>query len=387
MHLVAGRGDAAGAMTSTDRPSFGDRVRATVLRLANAVANYPKGDTPAVTSASLSQSDVRVALSVLYAPFAEIDLAETYGAPPRPQYFGELIRQLETVEAHVAEQSAPITVAHDGTELQAALSANEVALIHAVEGGFHLGDTPEAVRANVAELASRGVAYITVAHLFWRQVATNAPGVPFLPDWMYATLFPQPDTGLQRLGQTSIEAMVEHRILVDVTHMSARSIDETLQLLDRLDPAGAVPLVATHSACKALTGARYNLSDEHIAAIARRRGVIGLIACRHWMAMGMGEPKTFDDTVEVICRHVDHIESVVRGVPTDLDGDHLFTAFGSDQDGFIKPSLPTLETPAGFSRVQDALTTRYGAPAAARICSGNALRVLANWGTPRRLGV
>ena len=32
------------------------------------------------------------------------------------------------------------------------------------------------------KLAAHGVAYITVAHLFWRGVATNAPAIPFLPD-------------------------------------------------------------------------------------------------------------------------------------------------------------------------------------------------------------
>ena len=54
--------------------------------------------------------------------------------------------------------------------------------VHCIEGGFHLGATPEEVTAHVHELADRGVAYITLAHLFWRRVATNAPALPFLPD-------------------------------------------------------------------------------------------------------------------------------------------------------------------------------------------------------------
>ena len=53
--------------------------------------------------------------------------------------------------------------------------------MHCIEGGFHLGATPEEVTAHVHELADRGVAYITLAHLFWRRVATNAPALPFLP--------------------------------------------------------------------------------------------------------------------------------------------------------------------------------------------------------------
>ena len=52
-----------------------------------------------------------------------------------------------------------------------------MAFLHCVEGGFHLGDSPEAVRSNVAELAGEGVAYVTLAHLFWRQIATNTPAI------------------------------------------------------------------------------------------------------------------------------------------------------------------------------------------------------------------
>lgn len=373
MHLLAGESDAVRLMTSGRRQSLGDRWRAALLRLANRIANYPgKGDRPAVTITSLAGSNVRVALSVLYAPFDEIDLDERYGAPPRPRYFDDLLEQIDMVEREVAGHPDLAVVARDSADLDAALAAGRTGLVHAVEGGFHLGDSAAAVRKNVATLKRRGVAYITVAHLFWRRVATNSPALPFLPDFLYALLFRQPRTGLTPLGEALVGAMVEHRILVDVTHMSGRSLDATFRLLDQVDPAQTVPVIATHSACRRFGGARYNLSDDHIAAIARRGGVVGLIACRHWMARGMRRPRTFDDTMEVLCRHIDHI----RAVAGDAEGVHRCVAFGSDQDGFIKPALPGLETPAGFVRVEAALAQRYGPAAAASICSGNALRVL-----------
>jgi microsomal dipeptidase-like Zn-dependent dipeptidase len=152
--------------------------------------------------------------------------------------------------------------------------------------------------------------------------------------------------------------------------MSACSIDETLALLDELDPELTVPLIAGHSACK-LDGPQYNISDAHIAAIARRRGVVGLIACRHWMAKGLKGPKTFADTVDITCRHIDHLRQAV--------GSYDIVAIGSDQDGFIKPTLPGLESPEGYRQLEAALVTRYGAQVAGQICSGNALRVLEYW--------
>jgi len=198
----------------------------------------------------------------------------------------------------------------------------------------------------------------------------SAPGVPFLPDWLYALLFPQPATGLDDFGRILIQAMVEHRILVDVTHMSAQAIDDTLALLDEVDPQRAVPLIAGHSACK-MDGPQYNISDAHIKAIAGRRGVVGLIACEHWMGKGLKKPKTFSDTVDIVCRHIDRIHQAA--------GSDEVAAIGSDQDGFIKPTLPGLETPEGYTQLETALVDRYGAKTAERICSGNALRVLEYW--------
>jgi membrane dipeptidase len=376
MHLLAGDPDTVGLMTSAGRQSLADKIRAAVLRIANKIANYPgRGDQPAVTIPSLSQSNVRVALSMLFAPFDEIDLGESYGAPPRSRYFNDLLEQIDMVEREVAAQSSLAMVAHNRAELAAAQAAGKVALIHAVEGGFHMGDNETAIRENVRALQAHGIAYITVAHLFWRRMATNAPALPFLPDGLYSILFPQPRTGLTPLGEILIAAMVEHGILVDVTHMSERSIDDTLRLLDRLDTQRAVPLIATHSACRVFGGAGYNLSDAHIAAIAERGGVVGLIACKHWMSKGMSEPRMFADTMDVICKHIEHIRKVT-GEP---EGVHRFSAFGSDQDGFIKPPLPGLGTPAGFTAVEQELARRYGQAVAEQICSGNALRVLRSW--------
>ena len=67
-----------------------------------------------------------------------------------------------------------------------ALAEGQVALVHCVEGGFHLGETPEAVdRARAPSSPAAGSPTSSLAHLLWRAVATNAPALPFLPDWLY----------------------------------------------------------------------------------------------------------------------------------------------------------------------------------------------------------
>ena len=97
-----------------------------------------------------------------------------------------------------ASEALGATVAHDPAALDAAIAAGQTAIVHCIEGGFALGATPAEIDANVAELARRGVAYVTLAHLFWRGVATNAPALPFMPDWLYKLVFTQPKSGADR---------------------------------------------------------------------------------------------------------------------------------------------------------------------------------------------
>ena len=187
MHVLADDREAAlkRMVTVRGRPGAVAKVRGAVLWVTSRLLNYSKWDGgPRVTVDFLAQGGVRVALSVLYSPFDEMDLDEPYGAAPEPDYFRRLVEQLETIEDELAGHERAAVVRR-ATELDRALSEEKVAIVHCVEGGFHLGATPEQVDASVTALAARGVAYITLAHLFWRRVAANAPAIPFLPDALY----------------------------------------------------------------------------------------------------------------------------------------------------------------------------------------------------------
>jgi len=328
-----------------------------------------------VTLPTLREGDVGVALSVVYSFFDELDLDAPYGAPPEPRYLPRLMRQLDTVEADISEHHADqAVVVRDRAELDKALADGRVALIHSVEGGFHLGDTPEAVDRAVTKLAGRGVGYIILPHLLWRGVATNSPAVPFLPDWLYRVLFHQPKVGLSELGTAAVRAMVRERVLIDLSHMSTLAVADTFELLDELDPDGTVPVIASHTAFR-FGGQEYGVDEETLRRIAAREGVAGLILAQHQLNDGVrrSHTKSFEESIEVIYKHIDRI--------AEITGSHAYTAIGSDLDGFIKPTMGGLESMADMARLQQALRDRYGEEDAERICSGNALRVLrAGWG-------
>jgi microsomal dipeptidase-like Zn-dependent dipeptidase len=380
MHIdPAGPVRALQAMRQKKRESLGDRLRAFIIRLACRIDDYPDPNAgPAVTIPHLREGNVGVVLSVLYCPFEEMDLGKHYGDPPDDHYFVRLTRFADAVEAHLTSDGPRdvAVLARSGDEMRAALRDGKIAFLHAVEGGFHFGASPEKIRKNVATFARRGLAYITPAHLFYRGVATNAPALPFLPDVLYKMIFPEPSSGLTDLGRAMIEQMLESRVLIDVTHMSEASMKDTFELLDRIDPARRVPVIASHIACR-IGALEYNLQAEWVKRIAERGGVMGVILCDHYARDGIRQArtKTFADSLEIIYRQIDTIVAITGST------DHV--AIGSDLDGFIKPTLAELDGPSAFPRLEEALVNRYGSAAAEQFASGNALRVLDYWGAAR----
>jgi microsomal dipeptidase-like Zn-dependent dipeptidase len=353
---------------------FSDRLRFGLVRFLSRFANYESFSSgPRVTVPSMREGGVGVALSVLYRPFCEIDFSQRYGAPPRPGYLDALVRQLELVEQAIeANPSEEVCVARSPAELEAALAAGRTALVHCVEGGFHLGATAEAIDEAVTALSRRGVAYVTLAHLFWRSVATNSPAIPFIPDRIYRLVFPQPKIGLSKLGEAAVRAMARERILIDVAHMDRHALDRTFALLDEIDPDNTVPVVATHSGYR-FGSQTYNLDERTVRRIAERDGVIGLIFAEHQASDGVREKRTasFDDSFAVLCAHVDRIRAIA--------GSHRHTGIGSDLDGYIKPTLAGLGDMRAMRPLEQALVERYGADDGGLIASGNIVRLLRTW--------
>jgi microsomal dipeptidase-like Zn-dependent dipeptidase len=331
-----------------------------------------------VTIDALVEGRVGVVLSALYRPLQEMDLSKGYQAPPDPEYFALLLSDLVRVEEEVgAHDDRLIRVVRSPAQLDAARADGAIALVHCVEGGFHLGDTPERIAANVATLAARGVAYVTLAHLFYRGVATNAPALPFLKtDADYDRLFPQPaGVGLSPLGEAAVRAMVEHGTLIDVSHMGPEAFWATLELLDALDSERRVPVIASHAGFR-FGGQRYLLDAGQLGAIRDRDGVVGLILAQHQLNDGLhdGTVRRFEQGKDIIFRHVDAIAEATGG------HDHL--ALGSDLDGFIKPTMAGIEDCGDLRKLEDALREHLAASpgAAEKVTHGNALRVLrAGW--------
>jgi microsomal dipeptidase-like Zn-dependent dipeptidase len=360
---------------ASQRPRWVNWLRARTVKYASRHINYADGWR--VSLEELEKGDVRAVYSVLYEPFAEIDLGNRYGSPPQDSYYTDLLRRIDQVEEDLALRDPGQErhrIVKTATDLRSTLDEGKVAFMHCVEGGFHLGPDVAKIPERVAELKDRGVVYITVAHLFWRQVATNAPALPFLPDWLYKAVFRQPHKGLSELGRAIVEAMYRERMLIDLSHMSERALHETLNLLDRLDkregndPAEH-PVVATHAGYR-LGRQEYMLSPRAIERIAKRGGVIGLIFAQHQLYenAGVKEPDEISGAIEALCMHAEKIRDCVPSKT------HDHVAIGSDLDGFIEPTLGGIATAKDLGRLVRPLEDEFGGEAQ-KLLSGNAIRV------------
>jgi membrane dipeptidase len=369
--------------SSRGRASFMDRWDSILLNGSSRLWNHESMTSgPRVTIDGLRQGGFRAVFSVLYTPLLEMGNHYTklysrqppYGGPPEDRYFDVLMRQMSAVETRLTTRhSHRVRIARSPAELDEVLSTDSLALMHCVEGGFSLGSSPEFIQRAVRVLADRGVAYITIAHLVWRNLATNVPCIPFISDDKYNWIFPQPAVGLTELGRAAIRAMVAEGILVDITHMSSAAIDDTFVLLDDLDPAKTVPVIASHVGFR-FGHREYNLTAQTVMRIAERGGVIGLMLSPFFMADGRtgGRPSSWEESFELLCRHIDAIQKI-----TGSDG-HV--AVGSDLDGFVKPTLVGFENSERLGSLGFALEERYGSSGADAIRSTNVLRVLrAGW--------
>ncbi|MQA73017.1 MAG: hypothetical protein GEU88_01470 [Solirubrobacterales bacterium] len=348
-----------------------DQLQKRAVGVASRIANYESFHSgPRSTVPLLREGGVGVALSVLYSAYDEMDPETRHHHPPSDAYVHTILNRMDVVEEEVAVQHADqARVVRGPAELEAALEAGEIALLHCLEGGFHLGLTPRAVDRAVAALAARGLAYVTIAHLFWRRVATHANAIPFLTDRLFFLLFPQPRAGLNDLGRAAVRALVRERVLIDLSHMSERSLNDTFALLDELDPRRSVPVLATH--CGYRFGSQeYNLSERTVRRIAERDGVVGLILAEAQSTDGLRDSptQTLGQSLDVIFRHIDRLREIT--------GSHRHTGIGSDLDGFIKPTLAGLQSAGDLRHLELALRHRYADADAELIASQNALRLL-----------
>ena len=155
-------------------------------------------------------------------------------------------------------------IAPDKIEL--ALNAADVRRINAqgkkvalmgVENGYPIGEDI----ARVKEFYDRGARYMSLTHNGHNQLADSHTGER--DGWKW--------NGLSPLGKQVIAEMNRLGIMVDVAHASKESMMQTAAL-------SKAPIIASHSAARALCDVSRNMDDEQLLALKKTGGVIQVVA-------------------------------------------------------------------------------------------------------------
>ena len=158
---------------------------------------------------------------------------------------------------------------------------------------------------------------------------------------------------------------MHHRVPLDVTHLSERSLTDLWELLDALDPERALPVIASHAAVRR-DGLQYALSADTISQIAARDGIIGLISADHQLQPDR-PPGSLAETAALLAEHVRAIERIA--------GAGRYAALGTDLGGFVTPAAG-LENAGRLGALRQALVAELDDEQLTATAEANALRFL-----------
>lgn len=189
--------------------------------------------------ASLQQSGITASFFAAYVP---------------PFYAGRgaanfALQQIDLIGREVARRSDVLRLCSDSAAIRKAKEEGTIAIMIGVEGGHAIEDSLDILR----HLYSRGARYLTLTH-----VNTN--------NWCDSSGDAGRHGGLTEFGREVVRTMNDMGMIVDISHVSDSAFEQVLQTT-------RVPIVATHSSCRALCRHPRNMTDAMLRDLAANGGV------------------------------------------------------------------------------------------------------------------
>ncbi|MGA2807109.1 MAG: dipeptidase [Terracidiphilus sp.] len=315
--------------------------------------------------------------------------------PNKGQFAHRTLELIDSVKQQVARHPDQIEFVTSPEGIEQAHRDHKFAALMGIEGGHSIEDSIPLLRQYYA----LGVRYMT---LTWSNSNNWADSSGDIDD----KTVPHTKEGLTEFGKDVVYEMNRLGMMVDISHVSDRTFYRTLNI-------SRAPVIASHSAARALCDAPRNMTDDMLRAIANyggpdsKGGVVqvnffsGFISQAYrnaqqaqkpevakavqelkdkYKAEGKEAPQSEIDKLErqyadriprpplsMLIDHIDHIAKVA-GI------DHV--GLGSDFDG-VNGQLPEgIDSPADLPKITAALMARgYSAEDCRKILGGNLLRV------------
>jgi membrane dipeptidase len=311
------------------------------------------------------------------------------------QYARRTLVLIDGVKQQVAKHSDKMMFVTSPEGIELAHREHKIAALMGIEGGHSIEDSLALLRQYYA----LGVRYMT---LTWSNSTSWADSSGDIDD----TSIPHTKEGLSEFGKDVVYEMNRLGMMVDISHVSDRTFYRTL-IITR------APVIASHSAARALTDAPRNMTDDMLRAIANsggpgsKGGVVqvnfysAFISQKYRDAQKAQKPEVDKavqalkdkykaegkeapaDEVEKLQRQfadriprpplsdlIDHIDHIAKVAGVDHVG------LGSDFDGVTGQLPEGIDSPADIPKITAALMQRGYSPEDCRkILGGNLLRV------------
>ncbi len=292
--------------------------------------------------------------------------------------------QIAAVRALAEKHPETWVFATSAADVRRAAEQGKIAALMGLEGGYAIDDKLE----NVKRYYDLGVRYMSPA---W-SVSTTWAGSS--GEEVGRT------RGLNEFGKSVVREMNRLGMMVDVSHVSDPTFWDIVH-------TSTAPVVATHSACRALADVPRNLTDDMIRALANTGGVVNVIFYPEHLEAGWSQKKkqvdaeiaamvqqaSADEPGDAVHkklardrvrmreyaqrlppvgvgRIVDHIDHIVKLVGVDHVG------IGSDFDG-VQITTSDLASVADLPNLTKELLRRgYSEADVNKILGGNMLRVM-----------
>jgi membrane dipeptidase len=165
----------------------------------------------------------------------------------------------------LTEQIAPkeIGLALTAADVSRIARVGRKVAIIGVENGYPLG----ADVARVREFYQRGGRYLSLAHNGHNQLSDSNTG---------EASGDAPNGGISALGRQVIAEMNRLGMMVDVSHPSKASMLQAAEI-------SRAPIIASHSAVRALANHSRNLDDEQLRALKKNGGVVQIVAFANYI--------------------------------------------------------------------------------------------------------
>ena len=209
-------------------------------------------------------------------------------------------RLIGIIQAEAERRTDALMLCTDTTGIREAKSDGKLALMIGVEGGHAIEDSLDILH----ELYDRGARYMTLTH-----VNTN--------NWCDSSGDAERHGGLTDFGREVVRTMNDLGMLVDVSHISDKAFFHVIETT-------RVPVIASHSSCRALCRHPRNMTDDMLRALAKNGGVCMINFFSAFIS----------DAVAEVTMHAQKRDKMER--PADPGGSEEMPDDRTDWDEFLK---------------------------------------------------